>query len=64
MQNSNGKVFVLKSVFNKNARLDFRPARKFPCIKNTSEFTVLLQEDLIQAPFLVQLQLYQNAGAP
>ena len=47
LQNSNGKVFVLKSVFNKNARLDFRPARKFPCIKNTSEFTVLLQEDLI-----------------
>ena len=47
LQNSNGKVFVLKSVFNKNARLDFRPARKFPCIKNTSEFTVLPQEDLI-----------------
>ena len=47
LQNSNGKVFVLKSVFNKNARLDFRPARKFPYIKNTSEFTVLLQEDLI-----------------
>ena len=47
LQNSNEKVFVLESVFNKNARLDFRPARKFPCIKNTSEFTVFLQEDLI-----------------